>query len=127
MRFRPADVMKLDFQGVLTPLIPGFVSFQPGWDMRIPVLTVTAGLTSGSRRAGDTKIAAIKLRGSALKQCSRMNSQVAGWRTGTGSSQKYRPIDVRIVSAHNDGNPFVAEAAAITRAVAVTRAAAQEL
>ena len=67
----------------------------------------------------DTKIAAIKLRDSAFKQCSLVNSQVAGWRTETGSSQKHRPIDARIVSAHNDGNPhFVGEAVAVTEAVA---------
>ena len=45
-----------------------------------------------------------------------MNSQVAGWRTETGSSQKHRPIDARIVSAHNDGNAhFVGEAGVAER------------
>jgi len=34
--------MKLDFQCVQAPSIPGFMAFQSGRDMRIPVLTVTA-------------------------------------------------------------------------------------
>jgi hypothetical protein len=34
--------MNPDVQRVKTPSIPGFMSFQPGWDTRIPVLTVTA-------------------------------------------------------------------------------------
>jgi hypothetical protein len=57
-----------------------------------------------------------------------VNSQVAGWRTRNRLEQKRRPIDARIVSAHNDGNPhFVGEAVAVTEAAAVTEAVAQEL
>ena len=36
----------------------------------------------------------------------RVNSQVAGMAHGKGSSRKRRPVDARIVSAHNDGNPL---------------------
>jgi hypothetical protein len=56
--------------------------------------------------AGDTKIAAIKLRGRALNNVPRVNSQVAGWRTGNRLEPEKPAIDARIVSAHNDGNPL---------------------
>jgi len=41
-----------------------------------------------------------------IKTPQRVNCQVAEWHTGTGSSQERQPIDARIVSAHNDGNPL---------------------
>jgi len=48
-----------------------------------------------------------------------VNYQVAGWRTEAGSTWQRWPVDVRIVSAHNDGNPhFAGEAVVITEAVA---------
>jgi len=42
-----------------------------------------------------------------IKTPQRVNCQVAEWHTGTGSSQERQPIDARIVSAHNDGNPLL--------------------
>ena len=51
--------------------------FQTGWDLRIPGADDDSVTNVRFPRAG-TKIAAIKLRGRALNNVLRVNSQVAG-------------------------------------------------
>jgi hypothetical protein len=41
-----------------------------------------------------------------IKTALWVNCQVAGWCAEAGSSREHRPVDARIVSAHNNGNPY---------------------